>query len=47
MTKELQKELTPYSGAIDHQMEFLTGAKPTDKGPYRMEPPELAELRRK
>ena len=31
---------------IDHQIELVPGSKPPAKAPYRMAPPELAELRK-
>lgn len=31
---------------MDHQIELVPGAKPPAQAPYRMAPPELAELRK-
>jgi len=32
--------------AMDHRMELEPGARPPARSPYRMAPPELAELRK-
>ena len=45
MPDQLPKALPPRRG-IDHQIELVPGAKPPARAPYRMAPPELAELRR-
>ena len=45
MPPELPKVLPPRR-AIDHQIELIPGAKPPAKSPYRMSPPELAELKK-
>lgn len=36
----------PPRRVIDHEIELVPGAKPPTRAPYRMAPPELAELRR-
>ncbi|XP_010531750.2 PREDICTED: uncharacterized protein LOC104807978, partial [Tarenaya hassleriana] len=45
MPEELPKKLPPRRG-IDHAIELAPGAKPPAMAPYRMAPPELAELKR-
>ncbi|XP_054782108.1 uncharacterized protein LOC129289374 [Prosopis cineraria] len=45
MPDELPKKLPPRR-EVDHQIELEPGAKPPALAPYRMSPPELAELRR-
>ncbi|XP_019058307.1 PREDICTED: uncharacterized protein LOC104816062 [Tarenaya hassleriana] len=45
MPEELPKKLPPRRG-IDHAIELIPGAKPPAMPPYRMAPPELAELKR-
>ncbi|XP_019056669.1 PREDICTED: uncharacterized protein LOC109116182 [Tarenaya hassleriana] len=45
MPEELPKRLPPRRG-IDHAIELIPGAKPPAMPPYRMAPPELAELKR-
>ena len=45
MPAELPKGLPPRR-AVDHQIELLPGTKPPARAPYRMAPPELAELRK-
>ncbi|XP_039013228.1 uncharacterized protein LOC120142797 [Hibiscus syriacus] len=42
---ELPKELPPRR-LVDHEIELIPGVKPPAKCPYRMSPPELAELRK-
>ena len=45
MPPELPKKLPPKRD-VDHHIELEPGAKPPAMAPYRMAPPELAELRR-
>ena len=45
MPAALPQKLPPRR-AIDHEIELEPGAKPPAKAPYRMSPPELAELRK-
>ncbi|KAI4313125.1 hypothetical protein L6164_026132 [Bauhinia variegata] len=45
MPTDLPKKLPPRR-EVDHQIELEPGAKPPPMAPYRMVPPELAELRR-
>ncbi|XP_054800138.1 uncharacterized protein LOC129304486 [Prosopis cineraria] len=45
MPDELLKKLPPRR-EVDHQIELEPGTKPPALAPYRMSPPELAELRR-
>ena len=45
MPNQLPKVLPPRR-SVDHEIELLPGVKPPAKGPYRMAPPELAELRK-
>ncbi|XP_039048982.1 uncharacterized protein LOC120189924 [Hibiscus syriacus] len=45
MPYELPKELPPRR-LVDHEIELILGVKPPAKYPYRMSPPELAELRK-
>lgn len=45
MPPELPKKLPPRR-EVDHQIELEPNAKPPAMAPYRMAPPELAELRR-
>lgn len=45
MPDSLPKQLPPRR-EIDHQIELEAGAKPPAMSPYRMAPPELAELRK-
>ena len=45
MPPELSKTLPPRRG-VDHHIELELGVKPPVKPPYRMPPPELAELRK-
>ncbi|OMO75693.1 reverse transcriptase [Corchorus capsularis] len=45
MPDQLPKMLPPRRG-VDHEIELLPGVKPPAKAPYRMAPPELAELRK-
>ena len=45
MLDQLPQRLPP-KREVDHQIELLPGVKPPAKGPYRMAPPELAELRK-
>ncbi|XP_039053116.1 uncharacterized protein LOC120195059 [Hibiscus syriacus] len=45
MPGELTKELPPRR-LVDHEIELIPGVKPPAKCPYRMSPPELAELRK-
>ncbi|XP_055814138.1 uncharacterized protein LOC129883521 [Solanum dulcamara] len=45
MPEELPQRLPPQR-EVDHQIELILGAKPPAMSPYRMAPPELAELRR-
>ena len=45
MPPELPKALPP-KRSVDHKIELLPGSKPPAKAPYRMAPPELAELRK-
>ncbi|XP_021775623.1 uncharacterized protein LOC110739487 [Chenopodium quinoa] len=45
LPKELPKSLPPRR-AIDHSIELVAGARPPARSPYRMAPPELAELRK-
>ena len=42
---QLPKSLPPRR-TIDHQIELIAGAKPPARAPYRMAPPELAELKK-
>lgn len=44
MPPELPKTLPP-KRVVDHMIELEPGAKPPARSPYRMAPPELAELR--
>ncbi|CAL9094390.1 unnamed protein product, partial [Musa textilis] len=44
MPPELPKTLPPRRG-VDHLIELEPGVKPPARPPYRMPPPELAELR--
>ncbi|XP_074277500.1 uncharacterized protein LOC141601133 [Silene latifolia] len=48
--KDLMPDQLPISlpprRSVDHQIELLPGTRPPARGPYRMAPPELAELRR-
>ncbi|XP_021773341.1 uncharacterized protein LOC110737294 [Chenopodium quinoa] len=43
--KDLPKVLPPRR-TVDHEIELVPGAKPPARSPYRMAPPELAELRK-
>ncbi|KAJ7978484.1 Retrotransposon protein, putative, Ty3-gypsy subclass [Quillaja saponaria] len=45
MPDKLPQTLPPRRG-IDHEIELVPGIKPPAKAPYRMAPPELAELRK-
>ncbi|KAI5648407.1 hypothetical protein M9H77_34412 [Catharanthus roseus] len=45
MPDELPKKLLPRR-EVDHQIELEPGAKPPAMSPYRMAPPELAELKK-
>lgn len=45
MPNALPKKLPPQR-VVDHQIELEPGAKPPAMSPYRMAPPELAEMRR-
>lgn len=45
MPDKLPKALPPRR-SVDHEIELVPGVKPPAKGPYRMAPPELAELRK-
>ncbi|GMJ01189.1 hypothetical protein HRI_003788100 [Hibiscus trionum] len=36
----------PPRRSVDHEIELISGVKPPAKCPYRMSPPELAELRK-
>ena len=45
MPTELPKKLPPKRD-VDHHIELEPGAKPPAMAPYRMAPPELAELRK-
>ena len=45
MPDQLPKTLPPRR-EIDHQIELVSGSKPYARVPYRMAPPELAELRK-
>ena len=45
MPPELSKTLPPRRG-VDHSIELEPGVKPPARPPYRMPPPELAELRK-
>ncbi|XP_074306255.1 uncharacterized protein LOC141641327 [Silene latifolia] len=45
MPDQLPMSLPPRR-SVDHQIELLPGTRPPARGPYRMAPPELAELRR-
>ncbi|XP_021721483.1 uncharacterized protein LOC110689045 [Chenopodium quinoa] len=45
LPKELPKSLPPRR-AIDHSIELVPGARPPERSPYRMAPPELAELQK-
>lgn len=45
MPEELPKNLPP-KRSTDHTIELVPGAKPPARHPYRMAPPELAELRK-
>ncbi|KAI5652374.1 hypothetical protein M9H77_29561 [Catharanthus roseus] len=45
MPDELPKKLPPRR-EVDHQIELEPGAKPPAMSPYRMAPPELAELKK-
>ncbi|KAJ7958669.1 Retrotransposon protein, putative, Ty3-gypsy subclass [Quillaja saponaria] len=45
MPNKLPQTLPPRRG-IDHEIELVPGIKPPAKAPYRMAPPELAELRK-
>ncbi|PKI60465.1 hypothetical protein CRG98_019119 [Punica granatum] len=45
MPTELPKKLPP-KREVDHRIELVPDAKPPAMAPYRMAPPELAELRR-
>jgi len=45
MPEELPKRLPPRR-EVDHQIDLEPGAKPPAMSPYRMAPPELAELRK-
>jgi len=45
MSKELPPGLPPKI-TVDHKIELQQDAKPPARGPYRMAPPELAELRK-
>ncbi|XP_074308577.1 uncharacterized protein LOC141643342 [Silene latifolia] len=45
MPDQLPMSLPPRR-SVDHQIELLSGTRPPARGPYRMAPPELAELRR-
>ncbi|XP_074297249.1 uncharacterized protein LOC141627954 [Silene latifolia] len=48
--KDLMPDSLPMSlpprRSVDHQIELLPGTRPPARGPYRMAPPELAELRK-
>ncbi|PKI73202.1 hypothetical protein CRG98_006400 [Punica granatum] len=46
MPAELPKKLPP-KREVDHRIELVPDAKPPAMAPYRMAPPELAELRKK
>ena len=39
-------KVIPPRRTIDHEIELLSEEKPLAKGPYRIAPPELAELRK-
>jgi len=45
MPKELPPGLPP-KRTVDHKIELQQEAKPPARGPYRMAPPELTELRK-
>ena len=45
MPDQLPKTLPPRR-KIDHQIELVPGSKSSAKAPYRITPPELAELRK-
>ena len=45
MLEQLPKVLPPRR-TVDHEIKLLPGVKPPTKSPYRMTPPELAELRK-
>ncbi|KAJ7942702.1 Transposon Ty3-G Gag-Pol polyprotein [Quillaja saponaria] len=45
MPDKLPQTLPPHRG-IDHEIELVPDIKPPAKAPYRMAPPELAELRK-
>ncbi|KAL2472156.1 Uncharacterized protein Adt_40292 [Abeliophyllum distichum] len=45
MPEEFLRILSPMR-AIDHEIELILGAKPNAKVPYRMDQPELEELRK-
>ena len=45
MPNALPKKLPPRR-EVDHQIELEPGAKPPAMSPYRMAPPELAEMRK-
>ncbi|XP_074299190.1 uncharacterized protein LOC141630238 [Silene latifolia] len=44
MPDQLPMSLPPRR-SVDHQIELLPGTRPLARGPYRMTPPKLAELR--
>ncbi|XP_019059506.1 PREDICTED: uncharacterized protein LOC109117174 [Tarenaya hassleriana] len=45
MPSDLPKKLPPRRG-VDHAIELIPGSKPPAMAPYRMAPPELAELKK-